>query len=1001
MVSAAALPWMAARARCRVPALMLLRFLLAALLATLLLDAQTSEAPLSDPPNKYDGRPISAVTIVPEQPFLAPPELEDALSALKPGAALSMADVRSTIERLYATGRFDHIEVDAQESGGSVALTIRSTPAKFVRNISIAGVEEPPSKGQLVNATKLQLGEPFSESQVRQSVESLLEALRSNGFYLAKVAPEVTAAPVQQVDLNFIAETGERAKYSLPIIKGNPNKTVDEIIGATRWKRFFGLLGWKDVSETRTQQGIDRIRRSYQKKEYLMARITLDQMEYKPAENIVVPTLTIDSGPRVIVRTKGAKISRGRLRELVPIYQEQTVDRDLLVEGKRELTEYLQSKGYFEAQVDFDVSKTARQEELIEYSLYPGERHKLVAVEIDGNNYFSDDTLRERMYTMPSSLLRFRHGRFSQDFLRRDANAVRALYQSNGFRDVEVSTRIEDDYQGKKNEQAVFLSVNEGPQWFVSELRMEGVDSTTAEDLRALVQSSEGQPFSDMNVATDQDTILNYFFNNGFPNATFEATVTPAAEPQRMNLVYAIRPGDRQFVREVLISGLQTTDEALVRERIRNLEPGDPLSQASMIESQRRLYDLGIFARVDTALQNPEGDTDRKYVLYRLEEARRYSITGGFGAQIARIGRGDPTFTTPAGAAGFSPRVSFGISRSNFLGVGHTIGFQGRLSNIQRRALVNYLAPQFKGNDRVNLTFTALYDDSRDVQTFNSRKQEGSAQLAQRLTKANTIQYRLAYRRATVSNLKITPALVPLFAQNIQLGVGSTTFIQDRRDDPIDPKRGIYNTFDGAFASNLFGSKTSFTRMLGRNATYHRLTREVIIARSLSLGVINRISAADVPLPERFFAGGATSHRGFNENQAGPRDLLTGFPLGGKALLVANTELRFPLIGDDIGGVLFHDAGNVYSNLSNLSFRFKQRDLEDFNYMVHAVGFGIRYRTPIGPVRLDLAYSINSPRFMGLKGTYEQLLDPNLTGVTFVEQRISRFQFHFSLGQLF
>jgi outer membrane protein insertion porin family len=233
------------------------------------------------------------------------------------------------------------------------------------------------------------------------------------------------------------------------------------------------------------------------------------------------------------------------------------------------------------------------------------------------------------------------------------------------------------------------------------------------------------------------------------------------------------------------------------------------------------------------------------------------------------------------------------------------------------------------------------------------------------------------------------------------LGIASMTFIQDRRDDLIDPKRGIYNTLDGAFASNLFGSKTSFTRVLGRNATYHRLTRDVIIARSLSLGVINRISAAEVPLPERFFAGGATSHRGFNENQAGPRDLLTGFPLGGKALLIANTELRFPLIGDNIGGVMFHDAGNVYSKFSNISFRVKQRDLEDFDYMVHAIGFGIRYRTPIGPVRLDLAYSINSPRFMGLKGTYEQLLDPNLVGVQFVQQRISRFQFHFSLGQIF
>ena len=104
--------------------------------------------------------------------------------------------------------------------------------------------------------------------------------LRSNGFYLAKVTPTITQAPAQQVDITFTTDTGKRAKYTESVIKGTPNKAPDNIIGAARWKRLFGLLGWKEVSETRTQQGLDRVRRSYQKKEYLMARVSLDQMEY-------------------------------------------------------------------------------------------------------------------------------------------------------------------------------------------------------------------------------------------------------------------------------------------------------------------------------------------------------------------------------------------------------------------------------------------------------------------------------------------------------------------------------------------------------------------------------------------------------------------------------------------------------------------------------------------------------------------------------------------------
>ena len=174
-----------------------------------------------------------------------------------------------------------------------------------------------------------------------------------------------------------------------------------------------------------------------------------------------------------------------------------------------------------------------------------------------------------------------------------------------------------------------------------------------------------------------------------------------------------------------------------------------------------------------------------------------------------------------------------------------------------------------------------------------------------------------------------------------------------------------------------------------------------MLARSLTAGwllPLTNLASRDVPLPERFFSGGANSHRGFPENQAGPRDLVTGFPVGGKALFTMNTELRFPLIGDNLSAVLYHDAGNVFKDLRSVTARVSQRDIQDFNYMVHTLGLGFRYRTPVGPIRVDLGYSANSPQFRGFKGTYEDLLFgrgvPTLT-------RVNPFQFHISLGQAF
>ncbi len=958
----------------------------------------------------YEGKRISAIVFNPPVQPLLPADLKQKIT-LTVGQPLRLTDVRDSIQLLYASGRYRDISVDANVDANvdahpdtqGVIVTFITTNAAFIRDVSVEGVPQPPNAGQLVTATKLELGTTYADSRVKRAAESLQELLRTDGLYKANITFDTVPEPSQQVDIHLFAGVGKRARFTTPIVKGNPGRPVDEVIEAAGWRRFFGFGDWKQITARQVENGLDRIRRSYQKKDFLMAKVLLEQMDYNDDTNRAAPILEVDSGSKVLVDIAGAKISKSKLKQLIPVYQEQSVDKDLLVEGKRNLTEYLESKGYFDSTVDYDITANDKKEKVIEYAVDRGERHKLVAIVITGNRYFNTPTLRERMYLTQAKFLQFRHGRYSSSYLKRDISAIKDLYESNGFRDVQVTTTTQDDYK-RGDDVAVFITVDEGSQWLVSKLQMDGVRKEFAGQIEAMLRSTEGQPYSDLNIVNDRETVLSFYFNNGFPDASFQSDIASSEKPHQMDVKFTIKEGERQFVRDVLISGLQTTNPELVRSRIRNLDVGEPLSQSSMTDSQRRLYDLGIFARVDVALQNPEGDEDYRNVLYRIEEGSRYSITGGIGAQVGRIGTGTPDTFEPVGPPGFSPRVSFGISRSNFLGLGHTISLQTRFSNIQKRAVASYLAPQFKGNSNINLSFTGIYDDSRDVRTFSARRQEAFVQLGQRLTKASTIQYRIGYRHVSVdvNSLQISPALIPILSQPEQLTIASFTFAQDRRDDPSDAHRGVYNTLDAAFATNFFGPKTDFSRVLGRNATYHRITRDLVLARSTSFGVESRLGSQDVPLPERFFAGGTSSHRGFPDNQAGPRDLITGFPIGGKALLINTVEGRFPLIGDNIGGVVFHDAGNVYSQLGNLSFRYNQRGIQDFDYMVHAIGFGIRYRTPVGPIRVDLAYTLNPPRFSGFQGTRDQLFgDPSKLPGLITQQRLSHFQFHFSLGQAF
>jgi outer membrane protein insertion porin family len=958
-----------------------------------------------------EGRVITRVEFQPpiaSQPL--PAEELDRRISLHQGTPLHLADVRASIQDLYRTGRYADISIDAESEPGGVALRIFTEFNFFISGVNIAGESDPPGREQIQASTKLELGSLFVQDQMDAQMDvaekNVEDLLRANGFYSARLEAHVDRTPAtEEANLYFFIHTGQRARFDGVQFLGELNRPEADLVRATDWRRrlfFLTMPGWRELTESRLQSGIRRTQQMLEKGDHLRARVTLDQLEYHPGTNRVTPLLRVDLGPVFEVKVTGAKISAGTLRRLIPVYQEAAADESLLAEGQRNLLEHFQSLGYYDAKVSFARSEPVPDRTLIDYSVIQGPRYELVHIGIAGNRYFDTKTLRERLSITPASFVRYHRGRFSPALLNRDKTALEDLYRANGFRDVEVTVPPPvENYEGKPGRLAVNFDIKEGMQWFVNRLDLDGVPETDLQHLAPMLQSIEGEPFSEVNVGADRETILSYYFNSGYPDATFDWTQTPGPAPATVDVRYIVRPGKREFVRRVLVRGLDTTRPAVVASRIL-LNPGDPLSQSAIVNSQQKLYELGIFSTVETAIQNPNGDEDAKYVLLHVDEARKYAFNAGVGAELARIGGGVTTFESPQGTTSFVPRVSVGISRLNFLGLGHTVSLQTLASTLEQRALLTYTDPQLLGYERLTLTVSGLFDNSKDVRTFEARRAEGSIQLSQRLSKANTVQYRYTIRHVTIvsGTLKISPELIPLLSQPDRAGIVSVSFIQDRRDNPIETHRGFLNSVDVGYAWSGFGSETDFSRLVFRNATYHPIGRNLVLARNLQFGYIQRVAGVTpFPLAERFYSGGATTQRAFPDNQAGPRDPVTGFPVGGNAFLFHTTELRFPLVGDNLQGVLFWDVGNVYSELQRISFRFWQRNDQDFNYAVNGIGFGIRYRTPLGPIRADFSLSPDSPRFVGYSGTLDQLLAG--TGTPNVPQRISVFQFHLSLGQTF
>ncbi len=936
--------------------------------------------------------------------------------------------VRESVQALYNTGRFAAVQVEAQRTPqNQVQLVFDVKENYFFGSILAEGAPGHPSESQLVSASKLALGDLFSEERIQTGIDGMQRAMQEGGFFQATIRPFYEwDAPHQQVKVLFLVNKGLRARVGQVVVTGSPGYSAEEI------RKIAELKTGDRVTAGQATRALQRLRKSMQKRDRLEAQVSLTQRVYHPQNNSLDYTFDITLGPIVAVRVEGAKIRRGRFKRLVPVFEENAVDDDLLNEGKRNIQDYFQTKGYFDAQVSYGQEQLGKERQEVIFQVDRMEKHKVSDILISGNRYFHRDEIRERMEIQPSGGL-LQHGAFSQSMLAHDVGAIESLYRNNGFLQAKVTSEVKDNYLGQKGHIQVVLTIDEGQQTTVGKLSIEGNKALSEKDIRGLIGAGEGQPYADSTVINDQTEVLNAYTNRGFPSVKFEYTATPQADnPLKIDLAYKITEGPQVFVDQVLIAGLHYTRPFVVQREMK-IRSSQPLSQRQMLDSQNRLYNMGIFNEVDMAVQNPDGEATHKNVNFQMAEAKRYTFNYGAGLEVQT---GQPAgAASPQGKTGASPRVSFDVTRLNFRGRNHTISLKTRYGNLEKLALLGYNQPRWFDSETLSLNLTAFYEQTNDVATYTANRLEGSAELRQNFSRAITLLYRMVYRRVSTTNLVINPVAVPLFSQPVRVGMPTFSYIRDTRDNPIDSHKGSFNSFDIGVASHIFGSEPNFARVVGQNSTYYQFHKRWVFARSTRIGIEEPFGdtsaaialpgpgapppASFIPLPERFLSGGATSHRGFGINQAGPRDLATGQPLGGEALFINNLELRtpplpFPYVGNNLSAVLFHDMGNVWatpSNLINSIYKFRQPNRStclnplaqpqtcDFNYVSQAVGGGIRYRTPIGPVSFDMGYNLNPPAFP--VGAPIQPAPPPAPQIAPFSQVLKHFNFFFNIGQTF
>jgi len=999
--------------------------------------------------------PVVSVRVVREDGIV----LKDSPAGLpvEIGKPLNRAQVAASLRSLYKSGEYANLRAETAAVEGGVRLDFIAEENLYFSQVILRGLIEPPSEASAAAAMQIQLGDVYRKEKLDAAVSRLQDILQEEGLYQAKVATEVQAnAETHQIDVIVHVTPGARARVFAVQLTNNTEYADAQIMGRLKMK------AGTSITNRRIQKGTANIRKFLAKKGHLSGRAAVRRGMYDAAKNSVPLTVDVTEGPRVKVEVKGAKFSGGDLKKLLPIYQEGAVDADLLEEGRKNLRERLERQGYFDATVDYDSTtqdvkekgKNGWQgtEEVITYTVNRGEHHKLIGIEITGNKYFGLELLRGRLAIYQGAL--GSRGRFSRRLVEADRVSMESLYKTNGFLDVKVDADTQDNFDGHTGDVFVKFVVNEGVQTRVAALTIDGNHAFSDEELQGVVGSLPGQPYSDSNVGSDRANILALYYNEGYPEATMRSAVEDveaakadegtqatsekngkkaATQFKGVKVTYHIEEGPQTRVRKVLVTGYVHTKPGVIR-RLIQVKPNAPLRQGEVVDTQRRLYNLGTFNRVTVAPQNPAGSNPDKDVVALVEEAKRYTLAYGGGFEVQRLASStDPT----SGAVQAAPRGILEISKLNLTGRADTLSLKLRGSTLQGRALLGYSSPNTFASPNFSFQATAYFEKTRDINTFDETRYEGSVQLTQQASQRTTLLYRYSFRKILVSDVKIPQEEIPLFQQPTLVSQFGISWVRDTRDNPADATKGTLNSADFGLADTYFGSSASFTRFLYQNSSYYPIKRRFSFARSLRFGVLNPYrdtvsltfpppTGANlppvIPLPERFFAGGGTSLRGFALNQAGPRDSGSGFPVGGQAMLVLNQEFRFPMrlpyFGTSLGGALFYDGGNVYSRGSRISFRASlpkptfdgsatpqclTNCSNELNYFAHTIGLGLRYGTPVGPIRIDFGYQINRPFFVlpipCPSGTTSTTCPPGSLG--FKSAQLPRFQIFFNLGAPF
>lgn len=845
------------------------------------------------------------------------------LLGISPGETINEEIIRSGIKRAFMKGVFEDIAVETKGEK-KTDVFVHVTERDFIEKITLKGnfsvsgktlremlhlkeegflLCDMVEKAAADLKPKLaQLGYP--RASIRAEVERLEEPYRVNiSLFIETGTPEV----IQSIKISGVAE---ELKESMKLSEGD---VYDQFV---------------------IKKDIARIRALLKKQGYYRPLIS----SYSFSEGVL--SIAVNPGRKLRVSIEGnEEVSEKTLMHEIPFFTVEDFNDDIVQEAVYRMISFYYKNGYPFAQIAPVVTEEDGSA-AVRFFVFEGPEVKVGSIAIRGSS-FSEKRLR--------NVLSLKEGRkYNPDLIEADKGILKNFYYALGYLSVSVDD-FETSYDESSRQMKLVITINEGEKTTIGQVSVTGAAQIAPEEIKRVIRLKPGDPYNEVDIADARYRIIELYSNRGFPDV--KVVVQREIEGTNASLGFTINEGAKVFFGKTIITGNSRTKYHIIRRELKEKE-GLPFDYSMMTQERQKLYRLGLFSDVELRALN-ENEQERD-ILVRLRESDAGTVEFGVG------------YTDYERIRGFMD-----VSYRNLWGMNKQASLRLELSTIEQRYLFQYYEPWFLEKPipfRLFLLGEKRREIDIDTRDVRYRLTRYGANAGTEKTLGKNIKAELYYEFSLVKTYDVKPDVIlskedtgTLVISGVRLGL-----IYDTRDNPFYPSKGVLAGVSTKLTTPVFLSETDFAKLMMHFNIYQKLITGIVLAASVRGGIAEGYNdTRELPIVERFFLGGRTTVRGYEQDTLGPKGA-DGNPTGGNAFLMENVEIRAS-VTRNLGIVAFLDGGNVWVKVEDM-------DLSDFRF---TAGLGVRYNTPVGPIRIDYGRKLQK------------------------EKGESRGELHFSIGHAF